>query len=204
MQVEEIQVSKEAVEKELEALKIGIREHYISKRNKLVRDLLSVYGHLKYGGAIIDLFETFSKIGLKEDGNPKLAIVPSNAKWCYLYKKRNGGAIFSIENKGRWETTVKKSLGDVELPPETFQWKDLEKRRFKCASPIIPPRINVQISARIVPYHYHILFEVEEWSKNPVPPRDPILGKLLTLNLFGVLATWDLTELERKIIRGRL
>lgn len=204
MQVEEIQVEKEKILSELEALKKGVKEHYISKRSKLVRDLLAVYGHLHHGGKIIDIFETFHNVGLKKDGNPKLAIVACDAKWCYLYKIRNGGAIFSKENKGRWGVSAKKTIGDIKLPPETFTWKDLEESRFKCASPIIPPRINVQISARIVPYHYHILFEVEEWSRNPVPPRDPILGKMLTPNLFGVLATWDLTELERKIIRGRL
>ena len=35
-------------------------------------------------------------------------------------------------------------------------------------------------------------------------PRDPMLLKKLTPNLYGVLATWNLTELERAIIRGRL
>lgn len=45
-------------------------------------------------------------------------------------------------------------------------------------------------------------WEVEKWK--PVPPRDPILVKRLTPNLFGVLATWNLTELERAIIRGRI
>jgi len=44
--------------------------------------------------------------------------------------------------------------------------------------------------------------EVEKWK--PLPPKDPILLKRLTPNLFGVLATWDLTNLERAIIRGRI
>ncbi|MEM3580897.1 MAG: hypothetical protein QXQ64_06505 [Candidatus Bathyarchaeia archaeon] len=43
---------------------------------------------------------------------------------------------------------------------------------------------------------------MEKWE--PVPPRDPILVKQLTPNLFGVLATWDLTPLEKAIIRGRI
>lgn len=46
------------------------------------------------------------------------------------------------------------------------------------------------------------LLNVEKWK--PVPPRDPILVKRLTPNLFGVLATWDLTKLERAVIRGRI
>ncbi|MBA7492029.1 hypothetical protein ES702_02578 [subsurface metagenome] len=204
MKVETIEVSKQEVKTELAALKKGIKEGYLSKRSGLTRDLLSVYGHLRYGGAIIDIFKTMEKTGLKNDDCPNLAVVQANAKHCFLWKKKSGGAIFSVGAKGWYDTKTLKE--DVELPPETFSWQDLENRCFKTIAPLIPPRILVEVSARIIPYHYYIIFEAEEWVKTrpKSPPRDPILCKRLTKNLFGVLATWDLTELERNIIRGRV
>lgn len=86
-------------------------------------------------------------------------------------------------------------------------WEALEKdeSRKKTVVPIIPPRVSLAVSTRLLPGYYHILFEVESWnSYSPKPPRDPILGRMLTNNLFGVLATWELTDLEAKIVEGRL
>jgi len=202
LEVENLEVPTKEIETELENLKKGIKEGYISKRQKLTRELLGVYGHLKHGGKIVDLPRTFAKSELRKEDLPKLGIVPANGKYCYLYKKRSGGAIFSSERKTTWGTPYAKG-NDVELPPDTFRWKDLENSRWRTLAPIIPPRIYVEICVRIVPENYHILYEVETWSISN-PPRDPILGKMLTKNLFGVLATWDLTELERKIISGRV
>lgn len=169
MKVETLEIPKKELEKELKSLKIAVKNKYISRRNKLTRDLLSVYGHLQHGGAIIDIFDTFQKVGLnpKQD-SPKLAIVNCGAKLCYLYKIRNGGAIFSKERKG-WSIRVSRTSKDVQLPPDTFNWQNLEDNRLKCAVPIIPPRIAVQISAKILPNYYHVLFEPEGWTKSSPP-----------------------------------
>lgn len=210
MEVEELQVDRKDVESELENIRQAIKEGYISKRTTLARDLLAVYGHLKHGGKIIDVFEAFRKAGLNEEGHPKLAIVSFDARWCYLYKKNNGAAIFSKENKEAWKTHAVKGIGDVELPPDTYEWdaEKLEKEglRFKTVAPMIPPRVNAIASAKLVPQYYHVIYEPEIWAKSkvPTPPRDPILVKRLTPNIFGIIATWDLTKLERSIIRGRL
>lgn len=210
MQVEELVVEKKEVEQELESLKTAIKEGYISKRTTITRDLLAVYGHLKHGGKIIDLFQTFRKVGLNENGNPKLGIVQYGARYCYLYKKHSGGAIFSNENKTSWQVYANKSNGDVEVPGDTFEWtEDLNEsgnNRWKTVAPIIPPRVLTIASAKLTPQNYHVLFEAELWAKSkpPAPPGDPILGKMLTPNIFGVIATWNLTELEKIIIKGRL
>jgi hypothetical protein len=49
---------------------------------------------------------------------------------------------------------------------------------------------------------YHILWEVESWQAAQ-PPRDPALLKWIGGDLWAVLAVWDLTELERLILKGR-
>lgn len=200
MKVENLEVAKEEVSKELAALKKGIKKGYITKRKLLTRELLSIYGHLKHGGKIVDINKSMHKAGLLKTMNaPRLAVIQGGAKWCYLHKKRNGGAIFSIERKD-WHVNINKD--DVVLPADTFTWVNQE--HLRTLAPIIPPRINVEISARIIPYHYYIIFEVESWAKAPMPPRDPILAMRLSKFLFGVVATWDLTKLERNIILGRV
>jgi len=212
MELEELVVERKAVEAELENIKQAIKEGYISKRTTLARDLMAVYGHLKHGGKIVDVYEAFHKAGLKEE-HPKFAIVSFDARWCYLYKKMNGGAIFSNENKGRWDVHAVKGNGDVELPPDTYEWQREEDKReivggtrFKTVAPMVPPRVVNIASAKLTPQHYHVIFEPEVWAKSkvPRPPGDPILVKRLTPNIFGVVATWDLTKLERAVIRGRL
>lgn len=210
MELETIEVDRQQVESELESIKQAMKEGYISKRTALARDLMAVYGHLKHGGKVVDVFKAFHKAGLDSDGHPRLAIVSFDARMCYLYKKGNGGAIFSKERKERHRVHAVRNIGDVELPPDTYTWEkdergNLPHRRFKTLAPVVPPRVIAIASAKLTPQYYHVIFEPEMWvkSKVPPPPRDPILGKMLTPNIFGVIATWDLTELERSIISGR-
>jgi len=207
VKVETLEIPPEEVKKELETLQKGIKEGYISKSSRLVRDLLAIYKHLEHKGKIIDVYSAFKKAGLTKHGHPKLAIVRADAPFCHLYKKRTGGAIFSRERKSDWGVHARFTDGDVELPAGTFKWPSLEERFWKTVTPMIPPRISVAISAKIVPYHYHILFETEYWTSDPMPPRppkDPILGRMLTPNMFAVYATWHLTDLERRVLLGKL
>jgi hypothetical protein len=211
MKLKQIQVTKEQVEKELNDLQTAIDKGFIDKKNKMVQDLLKVYGHLKHNGKIIDIFDSFQKAGVDDNLDPKLAIVRADAQGssCYIYKYNNGSCLFTREVKDHWSVNVSKAMGDIRVPSGTFAWSkddlDPESRHRKCAVPLIPPRINLAISTQIVPQYYYILFEPEGWvthRAHPRTPRDPILGKMLTNNLFGVLATWDLTDLEMKIIEG--
>lgn len=62
--------------------------------------------------------------------------------------------------------------------------------------PLVPPALR---PAR-AQHRYFVLFEAE-WSLTP--PKDPALIRYLVGDLWVVLATWDLTELERAAIAGR-
>jgi len=50
--------------------------------------------------------------------------------------------------------------------------------------------------------NYYILWESKEWEDLP-ETKDPFLLKRLSENLFVILGSWDLTDLEQSIIRGR-
>jgi hypothetical protein len=64
--------------------------------------------------------------------------------------------------------------------------------------PLIPPTYRPK-GGRI--RRFHILWEVEEWEM--VPPKDPALLRHLIGDLWSVMGTWDLTELERAVLFGR-
>lgn len=212
MEVEELTIPKEQAEAEFKALKEALRRHAQLRREQIRRELMAVYGHLKHGKKIIDIYESFRKAGLNGDGDPRLAICRADAKQCYCLKIEDGSAIFGPERLERWQREARKTYGEVKLPAGTFHWQPLDPTRplnayniknqlTQCPAPIIPAKILVEeIRSRL--RNYHLLWEVEEWK--PAPPKDPILLKRLTLNLFGVLATWELTPLERAIVRGHI
>ncbi len=56
--------------------------------------------------------------------------------------------------------------------------------------------------------HAHlILWEVKRWSSQRItaePDRDPLLLRQIGGDLYAIMAQWDLTELERLVMRGRI
>ncbi len=212
MEVEQLTLPKEKAETEFTALRQALKQNATLRKEQIRRDMLAVYGHLRHGKKVIDIYESFQKAGLNKDGDPKLAICRADAKQCYCYKFKDGSALFADQ---RWITVPRKTFADIRLPAGTFKWIPLKpeipldnwqndikgNKNIETPVPIIPAKILVN-EVNVLLKNYHILWEVEEWK--PVPPKDPILLKQLTPNLFGVLATWNLTALERAIIRGRM
>lgn len=84
--------------------------------------------------------------------------------------------------------------------PGSSWWDDPYNGAFRAMVPHVPPGLRPRHSLD----GYATLFEVEEWAKSPAPPRDPALLKHIGGDLYAVLATWDLTELERSVLGGRL
>lgn len=211
MEVEELALPKEQAEAEFYALKQALKQNATLRKEQIRKDMLAVYGHMRHSKNIIEVHESFRKAGLNKDGDPRLAICRADAEQCYCLKLERGGAIFSVTQLNRWSKPRKTEL-DVVLPEATFQWQpadptktfsqwNIKHEQTKTLVPIIPAKILVS-EVKVLLRNFHILWEVEEWK--PVPPKDPILLKQLTPNLFGVLATWNLTPLERAIIRGRI
>ena len=64
--------------------------------------------------------------------------------------------------------------------------------------PLIPPRFRPSNNDL---HRYHILWDVQgAWEAEP--PKDPFLLSRIHGDLFAVLAVWDLTELERAVLKG--
>jgi len=211
MEVEQLTIPKKKLEEEYQGLVQALRQNAKLRKQEIYQDMRRVYGHLRHGKKIVDVYDGFKKAGLNEDGDSKLAIARADSKVVVCKPQTNGSAKFFHDNGGKrlvrnilWSYYGDKN--DITVPAGTFEWKKKENGFPRCKDvqtlvPIIPAKILVT-EVKALLKNFHILWEVEEWK--PVPPRDPILLKRLTPNLFGVLATWNLTKLERAIIRGRI
>lgn len=210
MEVEQLAVPKRKAEEEYQALLQAFRQNAQLRKEEIHRDLKRVYGHLRHGKKVIDVYDAFKSSGLNEKGNPKLAICRADAKRCICVKQDGGGALFGMTTFN-WQAyrrnyRPRKTFAEVSLPEGTYNYPKPEDYRndwrfIQTLAPIIPAKILVT-EVKALLKNFHILWEVEKWQ--PVPPRDPILVRRLTPNLFGVLATWNLTKLERAVIRGRI
>lgn len=68
--------------------------------------------------------------------------------------------------------------------------------------PMVPPAV---LGNRSLKTHY-VLWEVEGWADAAIkalPDEDPYLLRRLDADLWAVVGEWDLTEVERAVMRGR-
>ena len=123
-----------------------------------------------------------------------------------LAKKENPGrGVFSRPSNG-WKDRPATRKTAIRLPDNTFPaWPardpvhptwDLMRKSIEAPTPVIPPK-HIQKGD-----HLYLLWEVEHWI--PAAPKDPLLLRRITNNLFVIYAHWNTTKLERAIIRGRL
>jgi len=84
------------------------------------------------------------------------------------------------------------------LPTDSFPRlanKESNSKLLKNKVPLIPPKHLPKSLTNC-----YLLWEVENWK---VVTKDPILLKKISNSLYSVIATWNLTKLERLIIAGR-
>jgi hypothetical protein len=201
--VKPIVLSRDKARKEWKEYVELCKEH----NEPYLKDLKGLYYHLKQERKVIDIFEAFKLAGVNDKLEPKLAICKANSKTCYFEKGRNGNGTFKYYQ--RWNGGRRKEdySFQVTFPDKTFPdfpleknstWKLEEPKELKTVVPIVPPRA---MPDKIQLKDCYILWEVDKWEE---VPKDPILLKRITRNLFVVLSTWGLTKLERAVIRGRL
>lgn len=156
-------------------------------------EIQRIYHHIAQGRIVIKALDSIRAAGLGGDELPKLAIVRADAADCFLALKFDGGARFACKQWSRDHET----RTFVELPAGTFP-PTRSTRRARAQVPLIP--VDVRPKRGLA--NYHILFEAE-WG--PVPPKDPmLLRRIGKADVWLVLAAWDLTEVERAVLAGRL
>jgi hypothetical protein len=193
-----VEVSREVAEAQLEKYRAQNRKQYDE------RDALIVKGYeaIKKGQQVIRLVESFRQVGLNAQGFPALAIARADSDNCWLshWWNTTDAVLFTdvrdYEPRGMGLITehgVRMPAGTIPLEPRTALrgWND----RARSITPTIPPEYRPAF-----PHAYHVLWEAEWIIDRPRASRDPALIKYIGGDLWAVLATWDLTELERAVM----
>lgn len=154
------------------------------------------YEALAKGLKLIDIGQAIAQGGTFPDQFPHLAIARADRQVvkCEL---RRGRTTFDASREGRGSSLIVQIAND---------YGNIWETKFT-RIPIVPADVMQELRAmnRSVDLRrYHILWEVEAWyDRNPIePPVDPFLLLHIGGSLYAVLAEWDLTELERSVMRG--
>lgn len=163
------------------------------------------------GKRIITLNETVRAGGVDELGRPRIAVCRATATRCAFRERSEEIQFWDDQAPAIRDWTVTAPVGRFHL---IIPWQrenrmpTADGRRWPpnatAIVPIVPPALRPPRRHRrvgIAPDPLaacHIIWEAE-WTS--AAPRDPALVRQIgALDLWEVLATWDLTELERAVI----
>lgn len=159
--------------------------------------LMKGYRQLSIGKRVLSATETIRAGGFNADRTPKLALCRADADRCALTVDAEGTVGMRMSDVSRYgRAAAGKRFHFGHLAPRVA-W-NAEDRFVEATAivPIVPPQLRPVHALDV----YHILWEAE-WSIRRAP-KDPALLKHIAGDLFVVLVTWDLTELERAVLLG--
>ena len=179
-------------------------------RSALDRALAQSYKAIAEGSSLIDIEATMRETPLHENGLPKLAIVRADFKQVFLKLRHDGSGVMAGTQMYAERDRVKMKAGTarIEFPPATFTTDDPATGHhwpyshwYDPHSAPVPP-IPPQFRPADAYANYHILWEVEEWKR--IAPKDPLLLRRVTGQIYAIVAQWDLSDLERLIMDASL
>ena len=210
MNVATVQMSPEAARKKLQACRSQLHRRADAEYEALEKG----YAALAAGTPLFDVELALRDCPVDEIGRPSLAVARADRKQVRMdWPHRSQFCSFHTSTDyrfdQRWPTlTTSFHLGRQHSHTERHSWSDDPKLypadiEGYALVPLIPAEHRPNGALR----RYHILWEVEEWSANrhrTEPDRDPYLLEHLAGSLYRVVAEWDLTDLERAVMRGRV
>lgn len=159
--------------------------------------LLAYKALLKAGTRLIHLPNVIREGGWTKSWLPKLAIARANAKQVTFFT--SGGRPYF--EAGPWEhkqnNVVKTtpSIFPAEVTNETWRKNNNHPLKAVALVPAVPPQLRPDDLSQ-----YHILWEAE-WTFQA--PGDPILLSKVNDDMYAIVAQWDLTPLEQRILESR-
>ena len=158
------------------------------------RMIARAYRAIKEGKRLIDLFDSMRIAGLDELGRPKLAVGRADWSQVWFYWQENDRNAYFQPRSTQWGRGLKKC---VEVPASCLPGlkRDPLGIHYCAMTPTIPPKYRPKNLKA-----YWILWEAE-WRRGE-PPIDPLLLHHLGGSMYIVLAAWDLTPIERAVLRG--
>lgn len=174
--------------------------------NQEDRSILRALRAAKRGHPLIMLSECIRAGGTFEDGLPRLAVVRCGAKTVGVRTEWGSRDLIYISDPDttRPWNDGRRNRGAL-VNERTVRVRDVVEPAHRPRNggttvvPLVPPRHRPSLRRE---HMFHILWEVEAWT--PAPPTDPALIHHVRGDLWAVLVTWDLTELERAVLAGRV
>jgi hypothetical protein len=156
--------------------------------------ILAGYRQIAKGRKLIQLGDVLKAGGMNENGYPRLAVARATMTEVTVTLSEDGHGCFNT-GTGWWRVAHPVTEHRVHFGAGTFPWGYRQDRTT--IVPLIPPAHRPKRGLSL----YHILFEVEHWNRRPA--KDPALIRHLGGDLWVLMSTWDLTELERAVLAGR-
>ena len=199
MDLSTITVDRSEARKAVAAYRRALQNEKHERLRKEDEAILRGYREIARGHPIISIRDVIHAGGETSRFLPKLAISRANETRLEVRRRRDGSIRFGVD------LGFHPSRGVTLLPPGTLSsmgWQRWQRNdvaggsseiRASAIVPTIPPEFRPNANLE----RYWILFEAE-WQN--VAPKDPALLRALGGGLYAVLATWDLTELERAVL----
>lgn len=172
------------------------------ERNAEDEAIAAAYRAAARGLPIISLTAAVEAGGFFDDGLPRLAVVRADARQCMVERSYRAHGVTYYEADYFTGRPVVSIVGASHVRLDGVALPDLPPRggrtRGTTVVPPVPPRHRPR---RYRLSRCHILWEVEQWD--PTPPHDPALLRHIRGDLWAVLATWDLTDVERHVLAQR-
>jgi hypothetical protein len=197
MNIPVIEMDQEKAREAFEIYRSSVRERHNEEDAQIMRG----YKALASGQQIFDVDEVMKMAGLDHLARPRLAIIRADAEYAWFVGYEDGSGIFQMRrDQSVYASKCITYISEGTFPAEVKKWRDFawgsRTSKIRALVPLIPPQYRPKFKL----LNYHILFE-PEWEE--VPPKDPFLCKHLGGSLFAILAAWDLTEVERMVLKGR-
>lgn len=182
---------------------LSIMRSNITDQEREDDELAKAYAALAQGAKLIDVPQVIRDGGLDARSLPKLAICRADAKECWL-QIHSERATFAPEQISTWGVHWRRkdvfAIASRRLPSQlaNLQWRS--RNNVPTAASALVPLVPIALRPDDLS-KYWILWEAEWTARAPV---DPILLKRVSVNLFAVIAQWDLTPLEQRVLEGRL
>lgn len=188
----------------------SVRERHTAEDAAILRG----YRALAKGHVVIDLPKCIRLGGVFENGLPRLAVATASHEFVWVRRDDEGAAVFMPMtwrdlNERRRKDVFRMPVGTLpEMAGSTVA--RVKARRawtgnihpwngeMQAMVPPVPPALRPAMSLD----GYATMFEVDEWKLDPKAPVDPALLKHIGGDLYAVVATWDLTDLERAVLDG--
>lgn len=206
MELAAIEMPVEDAQRLFEEYRAAVRERHDAEDAQIMRG----YRALAKGHQVIALSRTLRAGGTTAlrvakrwgDGAvsvtlPRLAVARANRTTVWT---RGIGEDGSLTMQTKRDPHPNNRYDIMQLAAGTFDPGTREEwgsPRIRAIVPNVPPRLRPRGALG----NYHVLFEAE-WGLEPEPPVDPALLRHIGGDLYVVVATWDLTEIERAVLSG--